>query len=76
MDIHDKAGSLAPTSRVALARVGVGVVVKEGAPVPDVSTPERLKAAVLAARPLTYGNPATPNTSGAISELSLHLFRR
>jgi hypothetical protein len=50
MDIHDKAGSLAPTSRVALSRVGVGVVVKEGAPVPDVSTPEKLKAAVLAAR--------------------------
>jgi len=42
------------------------VVVKEGAPVPDVSTPEKLKAAVLAARSLTYGNPATPNTSGAI----------
>ena len=66
MDIHDKAGSLAPTSRVALARVGVGVVVKEGAPLPDVSTPEKLKA-VLAARSLTYGNPATPNTSGAIA---------
>ena len=48
MDIHDKTGSLAPTSRVALARVGVGVVVKEGAPLPDVSTPEKLKAAVLA----------------------------
>jgi molybdate transport system substrate-binding protein len=31
MDIHDKAGTLAPTSRVAVARVGVGVVVKEGA---------------------------------------------
>src|SRR5215468_1429397 len=67
MDIHDKAGSLAPTSRVALARVGVGMVVKEGAPVPDVSTPEKLKAAVLAARSLTYGNPAIPNTSGAIA---------
>ena len=65
MDIHDKTGSLAPTSRVALARVGVGVVVKEGAPLPDVSTPEKLKAAVLAARSLTYGNPAIPNTSGA-----------
>src|SRR6516225_91181 len=35
--------------------------------IPDVSTPEKLKAAVLAARSLTYGNPATPNTSGAIA---------
>src|SRR5262245_22799120 len=42
MDNHDEAGDLAPMSRVALARVGVGVVVKEGAPVPDVSTPEKL----------------------------------
>ena len=32
-----------------------------------VSMPEKLKAAVLAARSLTYGNPATPNTSGAIA---------
>jgi molybdate transport system substrate-binding protein len=40
------------------------VVVKEGGPVPDVSMPEKLKAAVLAARSRTYTNPATPNTSG------------
>src|SRR5262249_53332976 len=32
MDNHDKAGDLVPMSRVALARVGVGVVVKEGQP--------------------------------------------
>jgi molybdate transport system substrate-binding protein len=67
MDNHDEAGDLAPMSRVALARVGVGVVVKEGGPVPDVSTPEKLKAAVLAARSLTYTDPATSNTSGAIA---------
>jgi molybdate transport system substrate-binding protein len=66
MDNHDEAGDLVPISRVALARVGVGVVVKQGGPVPDVSTPEKLKAAVLAARSLTYTDPATPNTSGAI----------
>jgi molybdate transport system substrate-binding protein len=71
MDNHDEAGDLAPMSRVALARVGVGVVVKEGGPVPDVSTPEKLKAAVLAARSLTYTDPATPNTSGAIAGAAL-----
>jgi len=54
MDDHDEAGDLVPMSRVALARVGVGVVVQEGGPVPDVSTPEKLKAAVLAARSLTH----------------------
>src|SRR5262245_58113926 len=57
MDAHEQAGALAPVSRMLLARVGVGVVVKEGAPVPDVSTPEALKAAVLKARALTYSDP-------------------
>jgi molybdate transport system substrate-binding protein len=71
MDNHDEAGDLVPMSRVALARVGVGVVVKEGGPVPDVSTPEKLKAAVLVARSLTYTDPATPNTSGAITGAAL-----
>jgi molybdate transport system substrate-binding protein len=71
MDNHDEAGDLVPISRVALARVGVGVVVKQGGPVPDVSTPEKLKAAVLAARSLTYTDPATPNTSGAIAGAAL-----
>jgi molybdate transport system substrate-binding protein len=47
------------------------VVVKQGGPVPDVSTPEKLKAAVLAARSLTYTDPATPNTSGAIAGAAL-----
>jgi molybdate transport system substrate-binding protein len=71
MDNHDEAGDLAPMSRVALARVGVGVVVKQDGPVPDVSTPEKMKAAVLAARSLTYTDPATPNTSGAIAGAAL-----
>jgi molybdate transport system substrate-binding protein len=71
MDNHDEAGDLAPMSRIALARVGVGVVVKEGGPVPDVSTPEKLKAAVLAARSLTHTDPAIPNTSGAIAGAAL-----
>jgi hypothetical protein len=71
MDDHDEAGDLVPMSRVALARVGVGVVVQEGGPVPDVSTPEKLKAAVLAARSLTHTDPAIPNTSGAIAGAAL-----
>jgi len=39
MDNHDEAGDLAPMSRVALARVGVGVVVQEGAPSPTFRRP-------------------------------------
>ena len=56
---------------MTLARVGVGVAVKDGTPVPDVSTPDKLKAAVLAARSLTHTDPATPNTSGAIAGVAL-----
>lgn len=71
MDAHDHASDLAPASRVALARVGVGVAVKDGAPVPDVSTPEKLKTAILAARSLTHTDPTIPDTSGAIAGAAL-----
>ena len=67
MEIHDKAGNIAQGTRHPLARVGAAVVVKEGAPVPDVSTPEKLKAAVLAAKSITHTDPVTPNTSGAVA---------
>src|SRR6516164_4327448 len=44
MDNHDEAGDLAPMSRVALARVGVGVVVKEGGPVSSPNSTSRRMA--------------------------------
>ncbi len=66
MEAHDQVGTLVQGTRLALARVGVGVVVKDGAPIPDVSTPEKFKAAVLAARSLTHGDPTLANTAGAI----------
>src|SRR5262249_16677131 len=59
-----KAGKIAPDSVVNLARVGVGVVVKEGAPVPDVSTVEAFKQAVLAAKSVAYIDPASGGSSG------------
>src|SRR5262245_37673059 len=71
METYDKAGNLAPQSRKPLARVGVGVVVKDGAAKPDVSTPEKLKAAILAARSITHGDPKLPNTSGAITAAAI-----
>jgi len=49
---------------VRLGTVGVGIAVRNGAPVPDVSTPERLRSALLAAKSLTYGDPAKGDSSG------------
>jgi molybdate transport system substrate-binding protein len=67
MEEHDQAGSLQPGTRTALARVGVALVVKQGAPVPDISTPEAFKQAVLAATSITHSDPAVPNLSGAVA---------
>jgi molybdate transport system substrate-binding protein len=58
------AGKIAPGSRVNLATVGVGVVVKEGAPKPDVSTVEAFKSALLAAKSVAYIDPASGGSSG------------
>ena len=63
IDEHHKDGKLLPGSRVDLAKSGVGVGVKAGAPKPDVSTPEKLKAALLAAKTVGYSQGASGQTS-------------
>jgi molybdate transport system substrate-binding protein len=63
----DKASGLQAGSRVKAVRVGIGVAVREGAPKPDVSTPDAFKQAVTAARNLVYTDPATPNGSGVVT---------
>jgi molybdate transport system substrate-binding protein len=59
-----KSGKLAAGSQVKLASVGVGVVVKEGAPKPDISTVEKFKDALLAAKSVAYIDPASGGSSG------------
>lgn len=61
-----QSGALVAGSRVALARGGIGVVVRAGGPVPDVSTVEGFKQALLAAPRVVYGNPAQANASGEL----------
>jgi molybdate transport system substrate-binding protein len=60
----ERQGVVAPGTRVDMARTAVGVGVREGAPRPDVSTPEAFKRTLLAARSLTYADPAHGATSG------------
>ncbi|MBN3724646.1 substrate-binding domain-containing protein [Burkholderia sp. Ac-20379] len=52
-------GKVRADSRVELADSRIGAVVKAGAPVPDVSTPEALKAALLAAPSVAYSDSAS-----------------
>jgi molybdate transport system substrate-binding protein len=57
-------GKLVAGSHVNLASVGVGVVVKEGAPKPDIGTVEKFKEALLAAKSVAYIDPASGGSSG------------
>ena len=44
----------------------MGVAAKAGAPKPDISTPEKLKAALLAAKSVAYTDPAGGGASGVL----------
>ncbi len=59
-----KKGKIAEGSGVPLASVGVGVVVKEGAAKPDISTVDAFKQALLNARSVAYIDPASGGSSG------------
>ena len=53
-----------PAARSISPRVGIGVVVKEGAPKPDIGTVDKFKQALLAAKSVAYIDPASGGSSG------------
>jgi len=57
-------GKIAPGSRVDVAKVGIGVAVKEGAPLPEIGTAESFRRALLAARSVAYIDPKAGGSSG------------
>jgi hypothetical protein len=59
-----KSGKIVAGSNANLAKVGVGVMVKEGAPKPDISTVEAFKQALLKAKSVGYIDPASGGSSG------------
>jgi molybdate transport system substrate-binding protein len=61
-------GKVMSGSRVDLARVGVGVMVKTGAKQPDISTVEAFKKAVLDAKSISFIDPASGGSSGIYVE--------
>ncbi len=61
---YEKDGRFLPGSRQDLGRTITGVAVREGAPVPDISTPEAFKAALLKANGVSYSDPKAGGSSG------------
>ncbi|OFW05042.1 MAG: hypothetical protein A3I61_19220 [Acidobacteria bacterium RIFCSPLOWO2_02_FULL_68_18] len=64
MDALQKDNRIVPGSRVDVARALIGVAVRAGAPSPDLSSVDTFKAALLAARSVSYVSPAAGGTSG------------
>ena len=59
----ESTGKMLPGSRVDLGRIGLGVVARDGAPTPDVSTPEALKQALIKAQSIAHTDPKLGGTS-------------
>ena len=72
IDAFIKTGTLAPGSRVDVAKSGVGVGVKAGAPKPDISSTEALKKTLLAAKSIGYSTgPSGVYVIGLFERLGL-----
>src|SRR6266853_1181668 len=65
-----KQGKIAAGTRADIARTGMGIGVRAGAPKPDVSTPEALKRTLLSAKSITF------NPSGASAPHVYDIFQR
>jgi molybdate transport system substrate-binding protein len=62
IDTLVKAGTLKAEPRAVLGSVGIGVIVRQGAPHPDIATPDAFKRALINARSVVHANPtATPS---------------
>jgi molybdate transport system substrate-binding protein len=66
MDAQVKAGLIKPDSVVEFARDRLGVAVLKGAPKPDVSTVEKFRAALLAARAVGMQDPDPAHHGGVV----------
>ena len=59
----EKTGKLIAGSRVDLGRIGLGVVIRDGAPAPKLATADDFKQALIKATSIAYTNPAAGGTS-------------
>jgi molybdate transport system substrate-binding protein len=68
MDDAAKAGAIKTDTRIGVARGGIGLAVRKGAAVPDISTPEAFKKALMAANVIVITDPTMPNASGIVTQ--------
>jgi molybdate transport system substrate-binding protein len=59
------------TGMTPLGRIAVGVAVKAGAKVPDISTPEKFRKVLLAAKGVAYADPAAGTSAGKMIDQML-----
>jgi molybdate transport system substrate-binding protein len=65
-------GKIVPDSRVDVAKSGVGVAVRAGAPKPDISSGEAVKKALLAAKSIAYSSgPSGVYMAGLIQRMGI-----
>ena len=64
IDALEQQGGALPGSRRDVCRTEVGMAVREGTSVPDISTPEAFKRTLLAARSITATDPAAGGSAG------------
>jgi molybdate transport system substrate-binding protein len=62
----DMADMSTVTAMTPLGHIRVGVAVKAGAPVPDVSTPEKFRSSLLAAKGVAYADPSAGTSAGKV----------
>lgn len=66
-----KQGLISAGTQAVVAKVGLGVFVRKGAPRPSISSIEDLKKTLLAAKSIVYGNPALGDSSGIATQAIL-----
>ena len=64
IDALAKSGALVTCSRAEVARAPIGIAIRDGAPAPDIATPEAFKAALTAARTIALSDPAVGGSAG------------
>jgi len=74
MDGMQADGSVVPGTAADIGRVYIGLAVKKGAPHPDISTPQKLAAALKTGGVVLYSNPAGGSMEARIIDDMLHQY--